>query len=128
MSIASSSGWRSRNNGTASRAERSVLGSTGGRVWLTTTDPNASALSATTPRWSWRPSGDRKHRRLGGGGTHAHPCRDEPGDRIERDRGRSRLPLRDGRHADVAALPDRDVQRDLAQELQAVLLREPLPA
>ena len=58
----------------------------------------------------------------------AHPRRDRPGDGLERDGGRPRLALGDRRHAGVAALADRDVERDLAQEVDAVLLREPLAA
>ena len=44
------------------------------------------------------------------------------------ERPRPGLALGDRRHAGVAALADRDVERHLAQEVEAVLLGEPLAA
>ena len=48
--------------------------------------------------------------------------------RRQRERRGTGLALGDGRHADVAALADGDVERDAAQVLELVLRREPLAA
>ena len=58
----------------------------------------------------------------------AHARGDLSGERLEGLRRRARLALGDRGHAGVAALADGDVERDLAQEVEAVLLGEPLPA
>ena len=76
-----------------------------------------------------RSSADREERLLvGAGGPDAHPGGDRTGERRQRPGGRPGLALGHGRHADVAALADRHVERHSAQELQAMLLGEALAA
>ena len=109
-------------------AARSVAGSVACRVWLTARsyDRRASparADRAEAPRQEMDRTGACAESR-----PDAHPRGDLPGERLERRGGRARLALGDRRHAGVAALADRDVERDLAQEVEPVLLREALAA
>src|SRR6185436_4396026 len=53
---------------------------------------------------------------------------DRSGDVGQGPGGRTRLALRDGRHADVATLANRDVERNATEVLELVLRGEPLPA
>src|SRR6185369_15017618 len=93
--------------------------------------PVRQARAMTGPRCesSAPRSADREEGlRIRGGRADAHPGGDRAGDRGQGASRRPGLALGDGRHADVASLADRDVERDAAEEVDLVLLAEALAA